>query len=89
MSRYVGWRVLAVVGGIYATLYVYERLMWSNRAKERAFKRQYVTYAGSKLQLIVDMTSANASHQVQQCVSLHPFRLHAPNQVLTSPYRNS
>lgn len=47
-------------------LYAYERLMWSNRAKERAFKRQYVDFAGSKLRMIVDMTSANASHQVQQ-----------------------
>ena len=62
----MGWKVLAVVGGLYGSLYVYERLMWSTRAKERAFKRQYVSYASSKLQLIVDMTSANASHQVQQ-----------------------
>ncbi|XP_067947708.1 mitofusin-2-like [Watersipora subatra] len=69
MSRYVGWKVLTVVGGIYGSLYVYERLLWSNRAKERAFKSQYVNYASSKLQLIVDMTSANASHQVQQELS--------------------
>lgn len=57
-----------MVGGVYCVLYTYERLMWSNSAKERAFKSQYVSYAGSKLQQIVDMTSANTSHQVQQYV---------------------
>lgn len=66
ITKAVGWKVFAVVGGCYGLLYVYERLMWSNRAKERAFKSQYVAFAGSKLRLVVDMTSANASHQVQQ-----------------------
>jgi len=55
-----------VIGGIYGALYCYERLMWSNRAKERAFKAQYVRYAGERLKMVVDMTSANASHQVQK-----------------------
>merc|ERR1719285_832635 len=39
---------------------------WTNKAKERAFKKQYVQYASSKLRLIVDLTSSNCSHQVQQ-----------------------
>jgi mitofusin len=35
----------------------------------RLFKRQYVDHAARKLRLIVDMTSANCSHQVQQELS--------------------
>jgi len=58
--------VIAVCGAIYGLLYVYERMMWTKKAKERAFKRQYVNYATSKLKLIVDLTGANCSHQVQQ-----------------------
>ena len=34
------------------------------QAKCREFKRQYVDHAARKLRLIVDMTSANCSHQV-------------------------
>ncbi|KAL4221326.1 Mitofusin-2 [Mactra antiquata] len=67
--RAVGWKVLAIVGGMYMLVYGYERLSWTNKAKERAFKAQYVDYAGSKLKLIVDLTSSNCSHQVQQELS--------------------
>ena len=35
------------------------------QAKCREFKRQYVDHAARKLRLIVDMTSANCSHQVR------------------------
>ena len=34
------------------------------QAKLKEFKRQYVDHAARKLRLIVDMTSANCSHQV-------------------------
>ena len=66
VMKAAGWRILAIGGAIYGLVYVYERLTWTNRAKERAFKQQYVDYAGSKLRLIIDLTSANCSHQVQQ-----------------------
>ncbi|XP_067826138.1 mitofusin-2 [Heptranchias perlo] len=62
----VGWRLIALSLGLYGLLYVYERLTWTTRAKERAFKRQLVDYAGEKLQLIVSYTGSNCSHQVQQ-----------------------
>ncbi|XP_033015314.1 mitofusin-2 [Lacerta agilis] len=62
----VGWRLIALSFGLYGLLYVYERLTWTTRAKERAFKRQFVDYAGEKLQLIVSYTGSNCSHQVQQ-----------------------
>ena len=62
----VGWRLIFATGIIYGGLYMYERLTWTNKAKERCFKRQYVEHATRKLRLIVDLTSANCSHQVQQ-----------------------
>ncbi|KAK7884372.1 hypothetical protein WMY93_027495 [Mugilogobius chulae] len=62
----VGWRLIALSMGLYGLLYVYERLTWTTKAKERAFKRQFVDYASEKLQLIVSYTGSNCSHQVQQ-----------------------
>merc|ERR1712202_67510 len=69
LLKTVGWRVIAVSGAVYATVYMYERLTWTNQAKLKEFKRQYVDHAARKLRLIVDMTSANCSHQVQQELS--------------------
>ncbi|KAI1301415.1 Transmembrane GTPase Marf [Halotydeus destructor] len=66
MVKTIGWRVIGLTCGIYALLYVYERVTWTNKAKERAFKKQYVNHATKKLQLIVQFTSANCSQQVQQ-----------------------
>ncbi|XP_069681371.1 transmembrane GTPase Marf-like [Periplaneta americana] len=65
----VGWRLILVTGAVYGCIYLYERLMWANKAKEREFKRQYVSHATKKLRLIVDLTSANCSHQVQRELS--------------------
>ncbi|KAF6110079.1 mitofusin 2 [Phyllostomus discolor] len=65
----VGWRLIALSFGLYGLLYVYERLTWTTKAKERAFKRQFVEYAGEKLQLIISYTGSNCSHQVQQELS--------------------
>merc|ERR1712026_78868 len=62
-------RVIAVSLTVYGAVYGYERLTWTNTAKCREFKRQYVEHAARKLRLIVDMTSANCSHQVQQELS--------------------
>uniref|UniRef100_A0A3B4T4S4 Mitofusin 2 n=1 Tax=Seriola dumerili TaxID=41447 RepID=A0A3B4T4S4_SERDU len=52
-----------VVGGV---PHGARRLTWTTKAKERAFKRQFVDYASEKLQLIVSYTGSNCSHQVQQ-----------------------
>jgi len=62
----VGWKLVSVSLSMYGALYLYERLTWTTRAKERAFKQQFVNYATEKLQMIVSFTSANCSHQVQQ-----------------------
>lgn len=64
--RAVGWKLIALSASLYGLLYVYERLTWTTKAKERSLKRQFVDYASEKLQLIVSFTSANCSHQVQQ-----------------------
>lgn len=69
LMKTVGWRVIAVTGAIYSCLYLYERLTWTNKAKEKNFKKQYVSHATRKLKMIVDLTSANCSHQVQQELS--------------------
>ncbi|KAK6478574.1 mitofusin-1-like [Huso huso] len=64
--RTIGWRLIAASFSLYGLLYLYEKLTWTTRAKERAFKRQFVDYATKKLQMVVRFTSANCSHQVQQ-----------------------
>ena len=69
----VGWRLILGTSILYGGLYLYERLTWTNKAKERAFKTQYVEHATRKLRLIVDLTSANCSHQVQQWIFLNTF----------------
>ncbi|TGZ72347.1 hypothetical protein CRM22_002138 [Opisthorchis felineus] len=66
VSKAVGWRVIGLVAGLYGGLYLYERLAWTNKAKEAAFKRQYVDFASHKLRLIVDLTSTNARYQVKR-----------------------
>ncbi|XP_022918144.1 transmembrane GTPase Marf isoform X2 [Onthophagus taurus] len=69
LMKTVGWRVIIVTGAVYSCLYLYERLTWTNKAKEKSFKKQYVSHATRKLKMIVDLTSANCSHQVQQELS--------------------
>lgn len=66
MLKTVGWRLILITGAVYGCIYLYERLTWTHKAKERSFKHQYVAHATKKLRLIVDLTSANCSHQVQQ-----------------------
>jgi len=84
LMKTVGWRLIFATGVIYGGLYLYERLTWTNKAKERCFKRQYVEHATRKLRLIVDLTSANCSHQVQQELSSTFARLcHLVDENLT------
>uniref|UniRef100_A0A8C8RCL1 Mitofusin 1 n=1 Tax=Pelusios castaneus TaxID=367368 RepID=A0A8C8RCL1_9SAUR len=64
--RTVGWKLICLSLSMYGLLYLYERLTWTTKAKERAFKQQFVNYATEKLQMIVSFTGANCSHQVQQ-----------------------
>ncbi|XP_039211374.1 mitofusin-1 isoform X2 [Crotalus tigris] len=61
--RTVGWKVISLSLSMYGVLYFYERFTWTAKAKERAFKQQFVNYATEKLQQIINLTSANCSHQ--------------------------
>lgn len=65
----IGWKALGVIAGFYGSYYLYEKLMWTKHAQQRALKRQYARYAASKIRLIVDLTSGNASAQVKQELS--------------------
>merc|ERR1719282_1610485 len=69
LLKTVGWRVIVFSVGIYGGIYAYERMTWTTHAKCKEFKKQYVDHAARKLRLVVDMTSANCSHQVQQELS--------------------
>ena len=62
----VVWKPISVSLSMCGALHLYERLTWTTRAKERAFKQQFVNYETEKLQMIVNFTSASCSHQVQQ-----------------------
>ncbi|XP_018023964.1 transmembrane GTPase Marf isoform X2 [Hyalella azteca] len=66
LFKTVGWRVVGFTLTVYGGLYAYERLTWTTKAQERAFKRQYVQHATANLHRIVDVTSNNCSFQVQQ-----------------------
>jgi hypothetical protein len=59
---------LAITGTLYGLVFLYERLMWTRKAQERLFKKQYADYATSKLKLIVDLTSQSAADQVEKFV---------------------
>lgn len=84
LVKTVGWRIIVLTGVIYSSVYVYERLAWTSKAQERVFKRQYVNHATRKLRMIVDLTSANCSHQVQQELSSSYSKLcHKVDEAIT------
>ena len=65
-TQTVGLKIIALCGGLYCGVYLIERALWTNGAKEKAFKRQFVKYASEKLQSVVSVISANCSKQVEQ-----------------------
>ncbi|XP_076879654.1 mitofusin-1b isoform X2 [Brachyhypopomus gauderio] len=71
----VGWKVIALSMSLYGVLYLFERLTWTTKAKERALKKQFVDYATKKLHMIISFTSSNCSHQVQQEMASNFARL--------------
>ena len=65
------WKIVASVASMYGGVYLYERLMWTRKAQERAFQRQYVDYVSSHMRRIVDLTAGNASAQVQRELTMY------------------
>jgi len=66
LVRTVGWKVIVVTTVVYGALYAYEYLTWTNSAKERAFKAQYVRYARKGLQDCVPIISQHIANSVEQ-----------------------
>ena len=64
--KVVGLKLIAMGICTYGAIYLYERAMWTNKAKERVFKKQFVEYSSAELQRIVSFTSKGCSHQIQQ-----------------------
>merc|ERR1711976_615807 len=64
--KLVGWRMVAVVGGSYAALYAWERVMWNSRAKERRLKRQFATHAKNHIAKRKTETAEETSQQLEQ-----------------------
>ncbi|XP_059358237.1 mitofusin-1 isoform X2 [Carassius carassius] len=64
--RSVGWRLIVLSVSLYSLLYLYERLTWTNSAKERALKQQFVDFATQRLQAISHIISSDCGQQVQQ-----------------------
>lgn len=69
VGKSVGWRIIAICAAVYGMLYVYERITWTKKAKEEAFKRQYIDYISWQLAQVIDLISRNCSHQVHQELS--------------------
>ncbi|XP_036412203.1 mitofusin-1 [Colossoma macropomum] len=64
--RSVGWRIIIFSVSLYALIYVYEKLTWTNSSREKALKQQFVEFATQRLQAISHITSSNCGLQVQQ-----------------------
>uniref|UniRef100_A0A8C4YXN7 Dynamin-type G domain-containing protein n=1 Tax=Gadus morhua TaxID=8049 RepID=A0A8C4YXN7_GADMO len=62
--RSVGWRLIALSLSLYGLLYLYEKLTWTEVARERALKRQFVEHASQRLRALVPVASHGCSQQV-------------------------
>ncbi|XP_062505571.1 mitofusin-1-like [Corticium candelabrum] len=62
----IGWKVVAMAGTAVACLYGYERLCWTNKAREKSLKQQFVSFAADRLQLVVAVKSKDCKQQVQR-----------------------
>ncbi|XP_046850405.1 mitofusin-2-like [Xenia sp. Carnegie-2017] len=65
----VGWKLIVGCGGLYGSLYIIGGSQWTNYAKEKAFKNQFVEYMANRRQSVVSMTSSNCSQQVMSELS--------------------
>lgn len=66
LVRTVGWRVIAVTTVIYGALYAYEYLTWTNSAKERIFKAQYVRYVRRNLKDCLPIITQHIANSLEQ-----------------------
>lgn len=66
LVRTVGWRVIVVTTVVYGALYAYEYLTWTNSAKERIFKAQYVRYVQRNLKDCLPIISQHIANSLEQ-----------------------
>uniref|UniRef100_A0A915J964 Dynamin-type G domain-containing protein n=1 Tax=Romanomermis culicivorax TaxID=13658 RepID=A0A915J964_ROMCU len=69
LYRSVGWKVIAGLASIYGLFYLYERLSWNNRTKERSLKHQIRRHLCYKLNQQSETISANCENQVTREVN--------------------
>ncbi|XP_062259932.1 mitofusin-1 isoform X2 [Platichthys flesus] len=62
--RSVGWRPVAVSLSLYALLYLYEKLTWTDSSRERVLKQQFVAHAARRLRAVIPVVSSACSRQV-------------------------
>ncbi|KAI2667372.1 Mitofusin-1 [Labeo rohita] len=78
--RSAGWRVIVLSVSLYSLLYLYERLTWTNSAKERALKQQEMVAVfarmcqqvdKSEMELETEIRTLSARIQRLECVQRH------------------
>lgn len=70
LVRTVGWKIIAATSFVYGAIYFYEYLTWTNAAKKKAFKKQFVRHAKNRLRgagWISDAVASSAQHTLQLC----------------------
>lgn len=70
LFRTVGWNVIILTTAAYGTLCAYQYLTWTNSAKERALKDQYVHYARKRLQECVLTISQQVANTVEKNMTI-------------------
>ncbi|XP_017046387.1 transmembrane GTPase fzo isoform X2 [Drosophila ficusphila] len=65
-ARSVGWVTMLVLGGLVASLYLYELLSWTPAAQERSFKNQYSRHLQQQLRAGVQQTASGFELQMRQ-----------------------
>ena len=70
LFRTVGWNVIILTTTAYGTWCAYQYLTWTNSAKERALKNQYVHYARKRLQECVLTISQQVANSVEKNMTI-------------------
>ncbi|KJE89489.1 transmembrane GTPase Marf [Capsaspora owczarzaki ATCC 30864] len=65
------WKLAALSGAAFGSLYLYEYALYTNGAKERRFKEQFTRHAASELRRSVRQTSHTVSISLQSRLSFY------------------
>ncbi|KRY16819.1 Transmembrane GTPase Marf, partial [Trichinella patagoniensis] len=77
IKRTVGWPVIVTIISIYELIYLYERLSWNEKAKERKFKRQFSDHLSRKLKIMEVTIISTFQQQIQREIDDLACRLDA------------